>query len=331
MKSTSYLAVLGFSSALSCLMTAPAHAGGSVAISEFLNAAKGDDNGREFVELYNFGTEAVDLSGWTLSDEDNDQYPLDSLSIAAEDFLVLVLGSSSLGGDEKKALFEEEWLSGTIDPRVIGVDANWVLSNSSDEIQLMDDLGAPVWTLAYSDDETDGRATFLSDTTYGTSQFGSKDVPGVVREGDDNGTVGFLGYESNDSELAADPNAYESISGNVASPFFVLEGSVDPPLILTITGDCPGQSHLEVSGATPEARVAILYALAEGSVVIPPGNPCVGTVLGLNASTALYGSFVSDSLGNLAMDARLPLPACALRIQVLDVATCTTSNVHSFE
>lgn len=329
MKSNPHLVPLGLCSALFALMSTNATAGGTVAITEFLNNTAESDDGREFVELYNYGALDVDLSGWTLSDEDSDAHSFDSLSIGAEDFLILVLGSSSLGGEDKKALFESEWLGGTSDARVIGVDSKWLMSNGADEVQLHDEADSLVWSLAYSDDESEGRATFLVDDSYATSTFGSKASPGVVREGDDNGTPDFLGYESNDSALATDPNTYESTVGNVASPLFLSQEQEAPPFTLSLSGDCPGTVTLEVSGATPHENVGIVYAEGPGCVSIPAGNPCNGTILNLNRTLALYDYLAADAEGKIEFSLDIPGRACGYMVQVFDVATCTTSSVES--
>jgi hypothetical protein len=56
--------------------TASALGGGTldtVAITEFLNNANGVDTGREWIEIHNYGPVAIDISGWTL--EDNNAAP----------------------------------------------------------------------------------------------------------------------------------------------------------------------------------------------------------------------------------------------------------------
>ncbi len=299
----------------------------TVAITEFLNNAHGDDNGREFVELYNYGTAAVDLDQWTLRDEDSDSYTIVGATIEAGDFLILVGGDSGLSGAEKKALFEQEWLGGAPEPRVLGIDGRWVFSNSSDEIVLRDASGNIVWNLAYGDDGREGRAVFLSTGDYTISDFGVKGAPGVVSEGFDNDTPDFLGYERNNSALAEDPDAYESSAGNWASPFFAIGGEPPAELHLALTGDCPGSLILAVTHATPGGRLAILYAEAPGQATIPAAYPCAQTELGLDPTAALYTTEWADTTGALELEVTLPKPACGFSLQVLDLENCDTSNV----
>jgi len=302
-------------------------ASGQVAITEFINNADGEDDGAEWAELYNYSDSAVDLTGWVLHDEDSDSYALDGLTIEVGDFLILVGGSSSISGPEKKARFETEWLGGMVDDRVIGIDQAFAFGNSEDELFLGDNNGRTIWNLGYINDESNSFATFLTHDDYAANDYGNKAAPGIVREGDDNGVPGFLGYESQDSTLATDPNAYVSTNGDTGSPFFLSVGGGDV-LTLVIEGTCPGAVDLVVTNATPDGVVAFLFAFGEGGVVIPDGNPCAGTALGLNATALLAGTVSANAEGSAVFSGNAPNVACGGFVQVLDVATCETSNVE---
>jgi hypothetical protein len=317
---------LSIASALLAATLAPAHAQ-TVAITEFLHNARGDDTGREFVELYNYGSEPLELSGWSLADEDSDLCLLGDLSIGADDFLILVAGSGGVSGAEKKALFEAEWFLGATDPRVVGIDGSWLLSNSGDEIVLRNAAGEPVWSLAYGSDGREGQAVFLSAVDYGVRAFGSKLAPGVVCEGFDNGSGDFLGYERNDSALAEDPWARESTAGNWGSPFAVLDGLPPGVLLAELSGECPGMMLLSVKNATPEGEVAILYGEKQGALTVPAGYACAGLQLGLDRTAALYGTVWADNVGRVELELPLPGLACGLWVQVLDLGSCAVSNV----
>lgn len=309
------------------LVSSTVVAANTVAVTEFLNNAEGEDTGREFLELYNYGGADVDLTGWMVHDEDFDNYTLDA-TIGAGDFLILVGGDATLTGPEKKALFEAEWLGGAVDGRVIGIDQAWAFGNSGDEIILSDPDTMVVWNLAYANDETTARATFLTVNDYTVTDFGSKLAPGIVREGFDNGSPDFLGYESNDSGLAEDPNAYESTALNWASPFFIV-GDTPQDLTLDLVGTCPGQMTLQVTNATPNGTIAILYSPASGNVTIPGGRPCAGTQLGLNAQTKVFKTANADGSGNYTLNVNVPNQACGFFVQILDLTDCETSNVDS--
>ena len=180
-----------------------------VAITEFLNNPDGADQGREWLELYNFGPVELCLAGWIVADEGADLFTLPNATIAAGDYVVLVSGGvPGFGGVDAataKSIFQTEWLGGRENPAVIGMQA-LVLANAADEIVLRDSSGGVIWSLAWSDDETSPFATFLTETTrYVVRVFGSSEQPGVVRDGDDNGLPAFPGYEQND--VTADPFA----------------------------------------------------------------------------------------------------------------------------
>ncbi len=49
-----------------------------------------DDN--EWFELHNYGLAPVNLTGWTISDEDGDSDPLPSISLASGETIVITNG-----------------------------------------------------------------------------------------------------------------------------------------------------------------------------------------------------------------------------------------------
>jgi hypothetical protein len=300
----------------------------TIAITEFLNNANGEDDGAEWVELYNYGDSAIDLTGWTISDEDIDTYSLDGLTIEAHDFLVLVGGSDLITGTEKKFRFELEWLDGVSDDRVIGIDQAFAFGNSSDELIITDNNATVVWNLAYGNDETNSFSTFLTVDDYSVTDFGNQAAPGIVRHGDDNGMPGFLGYESQDSVFASDPNAYVSANDDTGSPFLL---SVSDVPMLTVTGTCPGTLTIDVTNAEPGGNVAIVFARSTGSVSIPGGFPCAGTLLGLDGTAQLVATIQANALGVASISRNVPGVACSGVIQALDVANCLTTNTATLQ
>ena len=101
-------------------------------------------------------------------------------------------------------------------------------------------------------------------------------------------------------------------------------------ITLTADGTCPGGGPIEVSwsGATPNGQVALLFALSQGSFVIPPGNPCAGTQLGLSGNqlqVGFQGSAGAD--GSRTVDSNAGAGACGGFLQLLDISTCGLSNV----
>lgn len=133
--------------------------------------------------------------------------------------------------------------------------------------------------------------------------------------------------ESNDFE-----GAINGLHGGPYAPgdafLLRLNPSLDP--ILTIDSSCPeaGPIHIAWSNATPDAPVTLLFALVEGVVTIPPGNPCEGTQLGLGAlRLQVARSGISDADGTGFIDAIAPAAACGGYLQLIDRDRCTVSNV----
>lgn len=107
-----------------------------------------------------------------------------------------------------------------------------------------------------------------------------------------------------------------------------------PSIRLSVAPTCPsgGPARVGWSGATPDGRIAVLFARDEGAVSIPPGNPCEGTRLGLGASQlqiAWLGR--SDGNGGRILNANAPPAACGGFLQLLDLTACNTSNVAPIE
>jgi hypothetical protein len=177
----------------------------SVAITEFMADTTGDENVEEFVELYNFGAESLDLTNWVITDDDNNDRTLGPVSLDAGETLVLVRSAAD---------FLAVWPS--VDPGVlfeVNLDS---IANSSDELVLRDADGNEVWRLAYSDGDpgSDGYGWHLMDSDFTHRYFGDKSTPGLVPNGPDN--TGTLGYEY--GFYTSDPYASTSTTNNVASP-----------------------------------------------------------------------------------------------------------------
>lgn len=177
-----------------------------IAITEWISNPVGTtDNTDEWIEIYNYGTTAVDIQNWRLKDEDtnNSRITNSSLIIPAGGYLILA---------RNKPTFEAQWLNGCASDQVVQV--GFGLANKADEIILEDASGNIVWSVAYQNDETAGRATHYTETTYTNTVWGSKATPGIVRNGND--VTGTLGYQKNNR--TADPLAVTSTKGDQGSP-----------------------------------------------------------------------------------------------------------------
>lgn len=113
-----------------------------------------------------------------------------------------------------------------------------------------------------------------------------------------------------------------------------------PPPVLTLqkVPDCAGGQGGEIEvrwfQATPDrrARMAILFGRRTGNFVIPNGNPCAGTPLGLGSldlQVAFIGSAGDFGAGRIL--GTIPRSACGAYLQLVDVSRCKTSNVVRIE
>jgi hypothetical protein len=195
---------------LTCVASTALAQTDTIAITEFMNEPVGEQNGRQWVELFNYGTEPMNLKGWHIEDANKELADLQDLTVEPGDFAIVVLGWHRLPGRDKKELFELEWLGGKSDDRVIGIaNAHLHLSNH-DEIIIKNSKRQIVWKVAYKNDGQPGLATFLAVDKFFPKQFGTKADPGIDRDGQDLKVTGgeFKGYESNGR--TKDPKAWQS-------------------------------------------------------------------------------------------------------------------------
>ena len=98
-------------------------------------SSQGDDNAYEFLELYNYGSSDVDISGWTLSNGLSYTIP-NSTTLNAGSYLVLAVDNSNYAGSL-------DWGSGG-------------LSNGGEQITLSDGSSNVIDDLTYDDNSTWG-------------------------------------------------------------------------------------------------------------------------------------------------------------------------------
>ncbi len=100
-------------------------------------------------------------------------------------------------------------------------------------------------------------------------------------------------------------------------------------LTLTYNGPvCPGPVSVTAANATPSGNVALIFAANQGSFVIPSGNPCAGTTLGLGSSSIqLIQTKRAASNGSVTFSGPANASACNRFLQVVDLSSCETSNV----
>ncbi len=189
----------------------------TIAITEFLNNP-GVTEALEWVELYNYGAESVDLSGWSIADEGVDDASLPSVVLPSGGYLILT-------GD--RAEFLADWFGGADQAFVHEVSSGFVLANASDQLILRNAMDQIVWNLAWANDEASAFATFLTPSDFSVTDYGTAGDPGISRSGDDLGMPGFLGYQQNN--FTVDPFAFFSISGDLGSPMAGSYSSLPAP------------------------------------------------------------------------------------------------------
>lgn len=178
-----------------------------VAVTEFINNPATIDADREWVELFNYSPNTVNLKNWVLQDEDTDSTVISTVDLFLASGQYLVLASN-------KDTLEKEWFAGVPNSNIIGY-SNYFLANSTDEIVLKDANNTVVWSLAYANDDVAGYATFLEyNHNFSTpvTTWGSKATPGIVRKGID-APSGTLGYED-----TLDVRGFVSTDGDFGSP-----------------------------------------------------------------------------------------------------------------
>ncbi len=183
----------------------------SLMISEFIANPFGSESTSEWVEIHNYGSSGIDINGFKLKDEDSDDDVITSTSttIPAGGYVIVA---------KNKSNFESIWFGGNAVSNVLEV-SGLTMSNTTDELILTDASDNVIWSLAYSDDESEGKATWISTATNTPTTWGSKASPGIVRDGND--VSGSTGYEKNNA--TADPLAFTNTDGDTGSP---LNGTV---------------------------------------------------------------------------------------------------------
>ena len=157
---------------------------------------------------------------------------------------------------------------------------------------------------------------------------GSKALPGVVRNGDDNGQAGYTGYE--DGAINRDVMAFGSVSGDIGSPLMGHYGGAPVNPTLSLTGQCPGTIDIDASGLTPNGSLTVLTATTIGKHR-DPGRPLRGgTDSGLGMGIVVRATPTANANGALSISPNIPQGLCGDFIAVLDQDSCTMSNAEQF-
>ena len=196
------------------------------------NNADGSSNstdGREYLELYNTTTSAVDLTGWTISDGFTYTFP--AASIAAGGYLVLAKDSVAYYA-KYESYPDLDW----------GGDGNGALNNSGEDVSISDANGTVVDGVTYDDgwaSSTDGDGPSLERVHPNTN--GSVSTSWAAYTGTDSaGTPGarnstyrdlmLEGFESGASgwQVLSNPtgaNSAYNVAGIYSSSYYAHSGS----------------------------------------------------------------------------------------------------------
>ncbi len=193
-------------------------------------------------------------------------------------------------------------------------------------ITFEDSFGAVLWSLAYGGSNytgpTNGTLDNDPDGEFGPAFAGP--LPSTSTS-----SLHFQGLfgdpsssNAEDYRVTPGPAVFFNSAGG---RFAVGDGSA---FGFEVVGHCPGTVNLTWSGATPGRQVAIIFAGNLGSVIIPPGNPCEGTRLGLGPQNIqLVQTVGSGASGINSINGATSSGACGRFLQLLDLDSCRTSNV----
>lgn len=218
----------------------------TVAITEFMVHPIGGGHGRQWVEFYNFGKDVVDLEGFQLYDEGNKMCDFPKIKIAPNDFAVIVLGHDHHHynfAEDRKKIFEAEWLGGKEDPRVFFVRSSYVLG-SVDTLILRNRRRTPIWILGWRSDDKAGNSTYLAIDNFSIRHYGTKEKPSINRNGPDGTVAGYEGQFAKQEEVAwkSDVSKLEAIGG-VTYKTLEAGGKIAPSIGSPLKGNYPGAKN----------------------------------------------------------------------------------------
>lgn len=147
---------------------------GSVSAEVLLNEIMydlevGSDSGREWVEIYNNGSETVDLTGWKFFEENTNH----GLTASQGSFTLVPSGYAVIVSDVNKFLFDHLGYSGAI------FDSSFSLENTGESLALKNANGAIVSEVLYTKDQG-GNGDGNSLQLLGGVWRGSTPTPGAA-------------------------------------------------------------------------------------------------------------------------------------------------------
>ena len=136
-----------------------------------------------------------------------------------------------------------------------------------------------------------------------------------------NGNTGFSGNWGVYPFLGDD----RILSSDTSTGLWVLDADLISAPTISVTGSCPGQVTVDVSGATPNSEIALVSASADTGF-LKKGVLCNGTLLNIGEPFALPPTLVGTDLsGNGSGQMTLQSGMCF--VQALDFGNCRRSNL----
>lgn len=274
------------------LLFSPSIAASSVVISEFLYDAEGTDTGKEFVELHNNGTEAVDLTKWKIFDGSN--HPLNAPPANGG------TGSITISPGEYTVLVNDASVFASAHPSLTASIIDTVLSlpNTSGTISLLNEAGATVDTVSYTKD-LGANGNGLSLHRNGSSLVAKTPTPGAQSGETSGNEQSTVEEESNDdTETVATSTVQTSVSQQstyVAPPATSLfaDGGDDRTVIVGADTDFFGRAYNRKQEIIDQVRFAWNFGdgtTAEGAALSHyyeyPGRYAVVLTIAQNRSAA---------------------------------------------
>lgn len=199
------------------LCLAPCIVSAQVTITEFMYDAPGTDDKQEWVEIYNGGSTAVDLTKWKINDGSNHVLNVPPKNGGVGSITIQPGGYAILASDAPTFV--------TAYPNVANViDTTLSLSNTSGTIQLIDDAGAVADTVTYAKAQGaagDGNTLQWNGSTYvpGTSSPGVAFDPSMAAAETSDSTSGSTDTTSGtQTQTSTQSSQTTAVSSYVAPP-----------------------------------------------------------------------------------------------------------------
>lgn len=133
-------------SLLLVLFLTPTILNAQIIITEIMYNPEGSDSGREWIEIYNSGSDSIDLSDYKLLENGTNHKLIshnpesgDSLSIGSEKYAIIADNSTKFLADFPQSNLQNQLL----------IDSVFSLNNTGEEISLVDLAGSAISTVVY--------------------------------------------------------------------------------------------------------------------------------------------------------------------------------------